>query len=362
MTVHIIPRRVAAMKIKVIIITMVLLLMGSAVLGLTALNLTQQEAVESAISNSLQTEIDVLNLELKQMTHDSNLKTARIPAANTYYGQLAKLYNPFVSETNLTVEKARQEMAYEQMMIDVTSAAITLESAALAYDEADASHAEAKKAYNDALNDPSYTSADRLSLEYTMESARITLLQSEASLRTAQMKLDNLVGQDNVSVQLPNEYSNPYDISEDDAYESALVTDISIYQSKRNAEAAEIKFEIAAKYYDEDEDTYISALAGLKTSQMAYDKALLSLKIRVLDDISSLKNKYDSIELAKLNKEMKQNDYTSAKSQFEAGVLSASSLEVTEDIYNSAVKQLDAKIHDYILTSMRFSLNYGYKY
>ncbi len=350
------------MKIKIIILTLVFVLAGSVVLGLTLVNLTQQEAYDAAVENNIQFEIDELNLELKQIAYDKTLKAASYPALNNYYGQLAKYYNPFNSETTLTVEEAKSEKAYKQLEIDVATAVIGLENAAIAYDEADMALSEATQIYNDAVKDSETSSADELSLKYNMESLKISLHQAQNNLESAQHKLDDLVGMEGAAVQLPSEYSNPYDISPEKVYESALVTDITIYQSKRNAEAAAIKFEIAERFYDEDEDTYISALAGLKSADLSYDKTLLSLQMSVYDDIDNLKNKFDSIALAKLNKTIKSNAYTAAKSQYKAGIISATALENSKDSYNTSVKQLDAKIHDYILSSMRFELDYNYDY
>ena len=350
------------MKIKIIILTLVFILAGSVVLGLTLINLTQQEAYDAAVENNMQFEIDELNLELKQIAYDKTLKAASYPALNNYYGQLTKYYNPFNSETTLTVEEAKSEKAYKQLEIDVVAAAISLENAAIGYDDADFALSAATQAYNDAVKDSETTSADQLSLKYNVESLKISLHQAQNNLDSAQYKLDELVGMEGAAVQLPVEYSDPYNISPDDAYESALIIDISIYQSKRNAEAAAIKFEIAERFYEDDEDTYIIALAGLKSADLSYAKALLTLQMSVYDDIDNLKNKFDSIALAKLNKTIKSNAYTAAKSQYKAGIVSAASLENSEDSYNTSVKQLDAKIHDYILSSMRFKLNYGYNY
>jgi len=350
------------MKTKVLIITLIFLLAGSVVLGLTIVNLTQQEAYESAIENNRQFEIDELILEIRQIAHDKNLKTALIPALNSYYGQLTKYYNPFVSETILVVETAKNEKSYKQLELDIVSAAISLENAAIGYDDANMAFKEASKAYNDAISDPAVSSTDELTLKYTMESLKISLHQAENTLDAAQHKLDGLIGQEGTAVLLPTEYSTPYNISADVAYDNALESDIGICQSKRNAEAASIKFEIAAKFYDEDEDMYISALAGLKSADLAYEKDLVSLKMRVLDDIDNLKNKYDSIILAELNKKIKSDAYKAAKTQYSAGILSLTSLEASEESNIAAQKQLDSKTHDYILASMSFTLNYGYEF
>lgn len=350
------------MKTKIIILTLILIFTAGAVLGYTVLTMTPEEAYEAAAENNVQFEIDQLNLQLKQIAHDKNLKTASLPAYNNYYGQLTKLYNPFISETNLEVEKMRNDRAHLQLEIDVVSAAINLENAALSYDEADMNFNEAKTEYTNALKDSSASSSERLSLEYTMESQAISLAQAKTNLDAAQRKLDNLVGEEGAAILLPLEYSDPYLISADMAYESALETDISIYQAMRSAEAAAIKFEIAEKYLDEDEETYISALAGLKSADSAYEKALISLEMNVLDDIANLKTKYDSISLAQLNKKIKGDSYKAAADQYEAGIISASSLESSEAAYIMAVKQLDAKIHDYMLASMRFTMNFGYEF
>ncbi len=350
------------MKNKIVILTLIFLFAGSVVMGLTLVNLTPGEAYESAAENSVQFEIDELNLELMQIAYEKTVKTASIPALNNYSGQLAKYYNPFTSETNLIVKELENEKAFKQLEIDIISASIGLESALLSYDETDAAYNEAVASYNEAVADPEVSSSDKLSLKYTMDSIKISLHQAQNDLDSAQRRLDDMVGQDGVSVLLPSEYSSPYDINPDEAYESALVTDIGIYKSMRSAEAAEIKYDIADKYYDEDEENYISALAGLKSAQLTYDKALVSLEMDVLDDINNLKNKFDSITLAELNKKIKLGEYNASKSQYEAGILSANQLESAEYSYIAAQKQLDSKIHDYILSSMKFALDYGYEF
>ena len=350
------------MKKKILILTLILLFIGSAALGITLVTLTPEEAYEAAAENNIQFEINELNLELTRIAHEKNLKSASMLALNNYYGQLNKYYNPFNSETSLIAKERENEKAFLQLEIDIASAALGLESAYLAYDEAEAAYNEAAAAYNEAAADSTVPSNDVLSLKYTMESLLISLRQAENNLESAQRNMDDLIGQEGVSVELPDEYSDPYDIDPDDAFESALAADIGIYKSKRSAEAAKIKFDIAAEYYDEDEETYISALAGLISAEDSYEKALISLEIRVLDDIDNLKTKYDSISLAELNVKIKLNEYNAAKKQYAAGVTSANQLESTENAYTTSKKQLDSKIHDFILSSMRFAINYGYEF
>ena len=350
------------MKNKIIILTLIFLFAGSIVMGLTLINLTPNEAYESAAENNLQFEVDELNLELMQIAHEKTLKSASILAMNNYSGQLVKYYNPFTSETNLIVREMENSKSRKQLEIDILSASISLESALLAYDEANTSYNQAVESYNEALADPAVSSSDELSLKYAMESLKISLHQAQNNMESAQRRLDDIVGQNGVSVLLPVEYSTPYGIESDKAYENALETDIGTFKSKRSALAAEIKFDIAEKYYDEDEEIYISALAGFKSAELAYEKSLAFLEMNFLDDINNLKNKFDSIALAELYKKIKLDEYNAAKSQFDAGILSANQFESTENIYIIAQKQLETKIHDYILASMRFTMDYGYDF
>lgn len=347
------------MKTKILILTIVLIFAGTVVLGLTLVNLTQEEAYESAMKHNAQSEIDQLNLELKEITYERALKTASIPALYNYNGQLTKYYTPFVSETSLEVEKVKTEKAGKQLEIEMLSAALSLNNAAIGYDEADMAFSEAKSAYDEALKNPDASTAEKLALEYTMESQKIALHQAQNTLDTAQRTLDGIVGLEGVSVLLPSEYKDPYKINIENAYETALETDLSIYQAKRNTEAAQIKYEIADKFFDDDEELYISALSGLKSAELSYEKALLSLELSVYNEINNLKNKYDSVLLAELNKTIKKNEYNASLSQYKAGILSLSSLENSENAYISAQKQLETKIQDYILASMKFTLNYG---
>lgn len=347
------------MKVKILILTFVLIFAGTVVLGLTFVNLTQQEAYESAVKNNAQSEIDKLNLELKEIAHKNAVKTASIPALNNYNGQISKYYAPFISETNLEVEKAKNKKAEKQLEIDMLSAASSLNNAAIGYDDANKSYSDAVAAYNDALKNPDASVAEKLALEYVMKNQKIVLHQALNTLDNAQRTLDGIVGQEGVAVMLPGEYKDPYKINFEDAYETALETDLSIYQSKRNLEAAHIKYDIADKFFDDNEELYISALSGLKSAELSYEKALLSLEITLCNEINNLKNKYDSILLAELNKTIKKNDYNASLSQYKAGVLSLLSLENSESTYISAQKQLESKIQDYILTSMKFTLNYG---
>lgn len=350
------------MKKKILILTLILTLLGTGVLGLTLITLTPDEAYEAAAENNVQFEINDLNLQLKQITHEKNEKTASLPALNNYNGQITKYYNPFNSETSLVVKEADNERAKKLLEIDIMSAAVALENFTLAYNDSQLNYDEAKIEYTDAKKDSLVSDAELMQIIYTRDSASVALAKSELDLISAQKKLDNLIGKTGTAVVLPSEYSDPYDIVFENVYESALETDISIYQSSRNAEAALIKFEIAERFFDEDEDTYISALVGLKSAELSYDNSLLSLQMNIYDDIGNLKNKYDSIALAELNKTIKSNAYTAAKAQLEAGIVSASSLESSKDSYMSSISQLNAKIHDYILSSMRFTLDYGYDY
>ena len=350
------------MKNKIIILTLIFLFASSIVMGLTLINLTPDEAYESAAENNIQFEVDELNLELMQIAYEKTLKSASILALNNYSGQLVKYYNPYISETNLIAKEMENTRSRKQLEIDIISTSISLESALLAYDEADTSYSQAVTSYNEALADPTVSSSDELSLKYAMESLKISLHQAQNNMESAQHRLDDIVGQDGVSVLLPVEYSSPYVIEQDKVYESALETNIGIFKSKRSAMAAEIKFDIAEKYYDNDEEIYISALAGFKNAELAYDKSLVSLEMNVLDDINNLKNKFDSIALAELYKKIKLDEYNAAKSQFNAGILSENQFDSAEDTYITSQKQLESKIHDYILASMRFTMDYGYDF
>lgn len=350
------------MKIKILILTIVLVLAGTFVLGLTFVNLTQEEAYESAVKHNAQFEIDELNLELKEISHENTLKAASILALNNYTGQITKYYTPFVSETNLEVEKSKAEKTGKQLEIDMLTAALNLNNASIEYDEAEIAFSEAKAAYNEALKNPDASTSEKLALEYTMESQKIAIHQAQNTLDNAQRILDGIIGLEGVAVILPSEYKDPYKIDLESAYKISLSTDMSIYQAKRNAEAARIKFEIADKFFNENEELYISALSGLKSSELTYEKALISLEISVKNEVDNLKNKYDAILLAELNKKIKKNEYNASLAQYKAGILSLSSLENSENSYIYSQKQLETKIQDYVLASMKFTLNYGYEF
>lgn len=347
------------MKKRIIIITLIFILAGSAVLGFDIVNLTPDEAYDSALENNLQKEIDELNHELKQISVEKSEKNASHTPINTYQGKITKYVTPFDAITNLTVSEMNMTKADEQLMVSILSAMVSVNDSKLAYGDTKSAYDLAQANYLEALGDSSIPSAELLSLEYTAENERIKLLQTEKTYSDMQSDLDSLLGVKNASVELPTEYSSPYSLDSDEVYESMLQTDVSYYQTERSLESAQMRHEIATQFYDEEDETYISTLASLKTAELNHDKKLLSLNNSAIDKIDNLKNKYDSIELEKLNVQIKKELYDASVKQYEAGIISEISFESSKTSYENATKQLDSKINSYIIACLQFTIDTG---
>ncbi|MFO7611334.1 MAG: TolC family protein [Clostridia bacterium] len=350
------------MKKIIFLLATILILSGAVALGFGIRYISGDEAFESATTGNSGLEIDGLNLRLLEISHENILKQASFTAINTYSGRITKYAAPFDSETNLEIKRRTNEKALGQIRIDIVSSAVSLYNSELAFADANTAYDRAIEEYNEAKSDSSLSSIEVLSLEYTAKSKRIAMTLTENNLESSRRKLAMLLGEENVSVDIPMVYSDPYSLDFEKVYEKALETDIGIYRAKRESESASMKFEIAKLFFDEDDTTYVGSLAGLRNAELAYDNALLSLEASVLDGIESLMNKYDSIELEKLNNLIKLEAFNSAGEQYDAGILSKVSYDASQAAYNAAQRQLASKIYDYIIASMKFELDTGYEF
>jgi len=349
------------MKKRIIIITIALLVAGTAVLGFDILSLTPEEAYEAASSNNLQREIDELNHELKAMNLEDSMKNAKYTAINTYQGNIIKYVTPFDSETNFTVSEMNLAKSEKQLMVTIYSSMVSLQESIDAFGKSREAYDEALAEYEDALSDSTLPAAELLSLEYSAESKRISMLQAQQNRTKKQNELDGLLGMENARVELSKDYSSPYEISPEEVYEAAMDADISLYQSKRLYESAEMRHEIAADFFDEEDETYISTLSSMKSAELNYNMKLAALEASVLDKTDNLKTLYDYIGLEKLNVDLKREMYSAAKKQYDAGIVSINSLEASEEAYESAQKQLDSRIYTYIIACMQFEIDTGYE-
>lgn len=350
------------MKRKIFTLTIIFILAGTIALGYGITLLTQDEAYQAALENDRQTEINELNLQLQQITYDKSVKEASHTAVDTYFGKLTKYITPFNNETNLEVKKRTNEKALEQLKIDIVSKSYTLAERKKAYSDAMTSLDVAVAEYEKAAHEAVISQLQILLLQYTAESKRISLIQAENNLISAEKDLEYLLGQNDTTVELPENYSNPYTIDFTEAYEATLEKDTGVYQAARNVESNTMKLEIAEQFYNKDETTYISVLSALKSARLSYEKSLISLELSVLADIDNLKNKYDVIELEKLNNKIKLSLYQASLSQYEAGIISITSLKDTESAYALSKTQLSSKITEYIMATMRFTLDTGYSF
>ncbi len=350
------------MKKKIIIITAILLAAGALAFAYETLTLSPDQAAEQAVENSRRVEIDNLMMRLNQITYENSVQDAKITPVNTYYGQIAKYVTPIERETTYLVSKMTNERVQKQTELDVLTAAVSLYNNQLTVEDARVAYETARENYKTAIADKTTSRTGLLNLEYAAESKRISLKQAESNLAAARRRLDDLTGVEGIMVSIPEEYDDPYDIDPARVIESKLDTDINFYRLKREMTAAQKRFEIAGRFFDEEDETYIRDLAGLKTAELNLDSAGREIEVSVYDDIDALKTKYDSIELEKLNNRIKKESYDSALRQYNAGIISLSSFESYEHSYDSAKRQLKAKIYDFVTASLRFEIETGFSF
>lgn len=350
------------MKKRIIIITLVLILAGTAVLGFDMIKLTPEEALEAASQNDLQREIDQLNHELKQINLDKSNKNASYTAINTYQGKLTKYVYPYDAKTSLVVSDMNLERTEKLLAVTILSSMVSLNDSRVSYEDSKNAYEDALAEYNKAMGDSALTPSELLSLEYTAENNRIKMLQTENTLNRKQSDFDNLLGVENAVVEMPVDYRTPYELNADDVFASMQNTDISLYQAKRSLESATLRHEIAEQFFNEDDETFISTLASLKSAELNYAGKLRDLELSALDKVDNMMNMYDSIQLEKLNVELKNELYKASQKQYDAGIISINSLESSEYSYELAKRQLETKINNYIIACLQFEIDTGFTF
>lgn len=350
------------MKKKIIFITAVLLITGAIVFAYDSFILSPQQTAEHAVANSKQVEIDKLMMQLNQISYEDSLKASKITPVNNYQGQITKHVTPFEKQTTYMVSQMKNERTLKQTELDVLTAAISLYSNQLAHEDAKIAYEKAHNEYMGAINDKSSARNVILNLEYAAESKRISLKQAENNLNATQRAMDNLTGLNNVQVSIPEKYSNPYNIDPAKAIESKLDTDINLYKAQRELTSAQKRLDIADKFFDKEDDVYIKSLVAYHSADLNLYETIREIEVSVYNDIDSLKNKYDAIELEILNNKIKKESYDSALRQYNAGIISRSIFENHESAYNSAKGQLKSKIYDFIVTSLKFEIETNFSF
>lgn len=350
------------MKKKIIIITTVLLVAGALAFAYDALVLSPGDAAEKAAADSRRIEIDNLLMRISEMSLEESVKQAKITPVNTYYGQITKYVTPLERETSYIVSKMTNDLAVRQTELDILNAAISLYNSELLVEDAKKAYDDALEEYDNARKDASASRTGLLTLEYDVESKRISLKQAQNSMEAARRFLDDITGMEGVIIELPAEYSDPYKIDYYEALESLVENDIGLYKAERDLEAAEKRLEIAGRFYDEEDEEHMRDLAAYETALLNYGKTKAGLEISLHDDIDSLKNKYDSIELEMLNNTIKKESYESALSQLNAGILARTAFESYEHSYEMAKRQVRSKIYDFIAASLKFEIETGYSF
>ncbi|MCK5811881.1 MAG: hypothetical protein KAG94_03230 [Clostridiales bacterium] len=348
------------MKKKIILLVIIALLISGGVLGVEVIKISIEQANTLAITNNPYVAIDELRYDAAVISYDEANRIASITEKTTYKGQIKGVYTPFNEETTLTLivmNNNKNIKNIEKDILNVSYDYYLFESSLYLANE---TFLKAKSDYLEILATSDSIELEKMNGEYLVESSRIALENAENEFAAIGKRLKSMLPDNKIIDINLIDIINPYDLTYEEVYESAMTNHITLYSSSRNMESKEIYFNIISQFYGETTEKHITAKANYEQALLDYNKQLLSVEVSILRDINNLKTKYDYLQLEKLNQQIKLEDYEIALTQYEQGFISLNILQGKEKTYKVVVSLVSQKEKTYILALKDLEISTGY--
>lgn len=321
----------------------------------TVTRFTYESALETAVENSIQPELDDYNIK----SLESALEKAKEEAIKGFIGgtsqevverKIIKQVAPFEAEVNLEVAKRQKEDNIKQIKADVYQEMMRV---LIAEDSIEIKKKKVElleekyeidlKRFGEGLisqaeiNDEELALAvERLELK-NMETALASDILNIKKRLHVDLSDDNKIEFDYELQKIGTHYVlDIFNIEE--AILKVKETNTTVYQKKKALEAAEMKLEITKQHLKPGHDFYDQKVYELEKAKKELYDAEADLEASIRNAYNELMTALDALELANKREELENSRLETLKIKFNAGVISR------RDMIDNELSLLDKKL------------------
>ncbi|MGI6331717.1 MAG: TolC family protein [Zhaonellaceae bacterium] len=339
------------------------------------LSLTLEEAMELALANNNQVELNRLSiekakLELEQAKHgakkidfdaiDAMPREMRAGLGlDMYQLHLAKYVAPVASQAKLTIAEKQVELSENVLRLEVEKNYYELLRKKTALDNAQNALLRAQEQLR--IAQESYKAgvlakSDVVGAEVLVASKEAEVVNAQNQFDKAVMNLAQTLGLELDTKIVPaTQFSfEPVIIDLAKEVEKALEQDISVIGAKEGLKVAEVTFEQARGFYTPNVFMYREAEYGLEEAKVNLKKAQDEVELKVRNaylDLLSAQKAYETLEKSL---EAAKENYRVAKLRFEAGVATRLEMEQAADQLSEQEGSLMEMLYNYNLAAALF--------
>ena len=339
------------------------------------LSLTLEEAMELALANNNQVELNRLSiekakLELEQAKHgakkidfdaiDAMPREMRAGLGlDMYQLHLAKYVAPVASQAKLTIAEKQVELSENVLRLEVEKNYYELLRKKTALDNAQNALLRAQEQLR--IAQESYKAgvlakSDVVGAEVLVASKEAEVVNAQNQFDKAVMNLAQTLGLELYTKIVPStQFSfEPVIIDLAKEVEKALEQDISVIGAKEGLKVAEVTFEQARGFYTPNVFMYREAEYGLEEAKVNLKKAQDEVELKVRNaylDLLSAQKAYETLEKSL---EAAKENYRVAKLRFEAGVATRLEMEQAADQLSEQEGSLMEMLYNYNLAAALF--------
>lgn len=339
------------------------------------LSLTLEEAMELALANNNQVELNRLSiekakLELEQAKHgakkidfdaiDAMPREMRAGLGlDMYQLHLAKYVAPVASQAKLTIAEKQVELSENVLRLEVEKNYYELLRKKTALDNAQNALLRAQEQLR--IAQESYKAgvlakSDVVGAEVLVASKEAEVVNAQNQFDKAVMNLAQTLGLELDTKIVPaTQFSfEPVIIDLAKEVEKALEQDISVIGAKEGLKVAEVTFEQARGFYAPNVFMYREAEYGLEEAKVNLKKAQDEVELKVRNaylDLLSAQKAYETLEKSL---EAAKENYRVAKLRFEAGVATRLEMEQAADQLSEQEGRLMEMLYNYNLATALF--------
>lgn len=355
------------MKKKVVLLVSMLLILTllpsiSAMAEEEVMSLTLEQAIEMALANNNQVELNRLSIEKAKLKLQQDKFGARkIPeeAVTNYDVAMGKYIAPMASQMELTIAEAQAEVREKALKLQVENNYYELLKKKAALDNAKNSLIRAQEQLR--IAQESYKAG--VSAQNEVIGAEVGVAAKEAAVLTAQNDFDKAVMDlaqtlglklDAKIVPATQFSFQPLTVDLAAEVEKVLQSDVAIIGAREGLKVAEAIFEQASGFYTPNVFMYREAEYGVEEAKVKLKKAQDEAELKVRKAYLDLQSAQKGYETLEKSMESAQESYRVAKLRFEAGVATRLEMEQAADKLSEQEARLMETLYAYNLAAAQF--------
>lgn len=325
-------------------------------------------AMDLAMVNSQEeNELRDIKIEEYKINYDEAVRKVPTTAITTYASSYNRYVSPLAAEKVYELAKLQKEDANRLLKYNVYKQAlgliVTYENIAYYEKLLEVDQQKQQKAYaNYKVNQISYESY--MGYVQTVENRKDSIADLKYGLDKKNMDFKILLNiplseDDLVIEDMKFTYDSPDTIDLQYVIEETLASDSNMYSKNMDIKIQEEVIRLTKKFYEDDMAVYWQNEYNYKNAINSQKVALVNLEYNVRVAYNNLKTRYNKIELAKLNLEIKKNAMDEASVKYQREMINWDSYIATVNNYRAAAYSLLTNEYNYMIAKADFDFMIG---